>query len=161
MVICLERGADLHMAQLIPPPLTVLLFRKIQIDFTFLIPAHPGSPWQKAIKLVLYAAHSLTVSCHLRESSVTSAVEWAWSCLQVPDKSHFSVAVSGQWDSQKEAVYAMCGNVTARNIRRSRLHKFAPVSVCDQLAVCDLFSTRDWQQRSSVSEMTYLVSSWT
>jgi len=44
MVICLERGADLHMAQLIPPPLTVLLFRKIQIDFTFLIPAHPGSP---------------------------------------------------------------------------------------------------------------------
>ena len=44
MVICLERGADLHMAQLMPLPLTVSCFSKIQIDFTFLVPAHPGSP---------------------------------------------------------------------------------------------------------------------
>ena len=36
MVICLERGADLHMAQLIPLPLTVSCFSKIQIGFTFL-----------------------------------------------------------------------------------------------------------------------------
>jgi len=32
MVICLERGADLHMAQLVPLPLTVSCFSKIQID---------------------------------------------------------------------------------------------------------------------------------
>ena len=44
MVICLERGADLHMAQLMPLPLTVSCFSKIQIGFTFLVPAHPGSP---------------------------------------------------------------------------------------------------------------------
>ena len=31
MVICLERGADLHMAQLMPLPLTVSCFSKIQI----------------------------------------------------------------------------------------------------------------------------------
>jgi len=36
MVICLERGADLHMAQLTPLPLTVSCFSKIQIGFTFL-----------------------------------------------------------------------------------------------------------------------------
>jgi len=43
MVFCLERDADLHMAQLIPMPLTVSCFSKIQIGFTFLLPAHLGS----------------------------------------------------------------------------------------------------------------------
>ena len=35
MVICLERGADLHIAQLMPLPLTVSCFSKIHIGFTF------------------------------------------------------------------------------------------------------------------------------
>jgi len=39
MVICLERGAELHMAQPMPLPLTVPYFSKIQIGFTFLVPA--------------------------------------------------------------------------------------------------------------------------
>ena len=48
MVISLERGADLHMAQLMPLPFTVSCFSKIQISFTFLVPAHvPGSPVDK------------------------------------------------------------------------------------------------------------------
>jgi len=50
MVICLERGADLHMAQLMPLPLSISRFSKIQIGFTFLVPAHPGSPRQRAVK---------------------------------------------------------------------------------------------------------------
>jgi len=52
MVICLERGADLHMAQLMPLPLTVSCFSKIQIGFTFLVPAYPCSPGQRAVKRV-------------------------------------------------------------------------------------------------------------
>jgi len=52
MVVCLERGADLHTAQLMPLPLTVSCFRKIQIGFTFLVPAHLGSPGQIAVKRV-------------------------------------------------------------------------------------------------------------
>jgi len=52
MVICLERGADLHMAQLMPLPPTVSCFSKIQIGFTFLVPAHPGSPGQRTVKRV-------------------------------------------------------------------------------------------------------------
>ena len=52
MVICLERGADLHMAQWILLPLTVSCFSKIQVGFTFLVPAHPGSPGQRAVKRV-------------------------------------------------------------------------------------------------------------
>jgi len=50
MVICLEQGADLHMAQLMPPPLTVSCFSKILISFTFLVPAHLGSTGQRAVK---------------------------------------------------------------------------------------------------------------
>jgi len=50
MVVCLERGAHLHMAQLVPLPLTISCFIKIQIGFTFLVPAHSGSPGQRAIK---------------------------------------------------------------------------------------------------------------
>ena len=52
MVICLQRGADLHMAQLMPLPLTVSCFSKIQIGFTLLVPAHPGSPGKRAVKRV-------------------------------------------------------------------------------------------------------------
>jgi len=52
VVVSLEQGADLHMAQLMPLPLTVSCFSKIQIDFTFLVPAHPGSPGKKAVKRV-------------------------------------------------------------------------------------------------------------
>ena len=52
MVICLERGADLHMAQLMSLPLTVSCFSKIHIGFTILVLAHPGSPGQRAIKRV-------------------------------------------------------------------------------------------------------------
>jgi len=42
VVICLERGADLHMVQLMPLPLTVSCFSKIQIAFAVLVPAHHG-----------------------------------------------------------------------------------------------------------------------
>ena len=52
MVVCLEQGANLHMAQLIPLPLTVSCFSKIQIGFTFLVPAHLGSPGKRAVKRV-------------------------------------------------------------------------------------------------------------
>ena len=48
MIICLELGADLHMAQLMLLPLTVSCFSKIQIGFTFLVPAHLGSPRKRA-----------------------------------------------------------------------------------------------------------------
>ena len=50
MVIFLELGADLHMTQLMPLPLTVSCFSKIQIGFAFLVPADPGSPGKGAVK---------------------------------------------------------------------------------------------------------------
>ena len=67
MVICLERGADLHMAQLMPLPLTASCFSKIQIGFTFLLPAHLGSPGQRAVKRVcVFALQVLGIDIALR-----------------------------------------------------------------------------------------------
>jgi len=42
MVICLERGADLHIAQLMPLPLTVFCFSEIQIGFYLSGTGSPG-----------------------------------------------------------------------------------------------------------------------
>ena len=67
MVICLKRGADLHMAQLMPLPLTVSCFSKIQIGFTFLVPAHLGCLGQRAIKQVCVCV-CVCVYLHVRNS---------------------------------------------------------------------------------------------
>jgi len=52
VVICLQRGVDLDIAQLMPLPLTVSCSSKIQIGFTFLVLAYLGSPGKRAIKRV-------------------------------------------------------------------------------------------------------------
>ena len=70
MVICREQDADLHMAQLMPLPLTVSCFSKIQIGFTFLVPAHLGSPGQRAVKRVCVCRPRETWSISGKEGSV-------------------------------------------------------------------------------------------
>jgi len=62
VVICLERGADLRMAQLMPLPLSVSCFSKIQIGFAF--PAHPGSPGQRAVKRVCVCVQGAGLDMH-------------------------------------------------------------------------------------------------
>ena len=57
VVVCLDRGPDLHMAQLMPLPLTVSCFSKIQIGFTFLVPARLGSPGKRAVKRVFVCVY--------------------------------------------------------------------------------------------------------
>jgi len=68
MVVCLERVADLQMVQLMPLPLTVSCFNKIQIGFTFLVPAYRGSPGKRAIKRVYVCMYcKQTVNCELTQ----------------------------------------------------------------------------------------------
>ena len=43
---------DMHMAQLMPLTLTVSCFSKIEIGFTFLVPADLGIPGKRAVKWV-------------------------------------------------------------------------------------------------------------
>jgi len=98
MVICLERGADLHMAQWIPLPLTVSCFSKIQIGFTFLVPAYLGSPGKRVFKCVCVCVNSVTcalfaidvmcMSCGLIRSEVfehSCQITAAFNCLQCFD----------------------------------------------------------------------------
>ena len=65
MVICLERGAFLHMAQLMPLPLTVCCFSKIQIGFTFLATAHLGSPGKMAANWVYACMYAYNTTIYL------------------------------------------------------------------------------------------------
>jgi len=66
VVISLERGANLHIARLMPLPLTVSCFSKIQICLTFLVPAYLGIPGQRAAKrvcvLIKSTAHKLSAA---------------------------------------------------------------------------------------------------
>ena len=82
MVICLERGADLHyMVQLMPLPLNVSCFSKIQIGFTFLVPAHPGSPGQRAVKRVCAGA-DIGLSFRSQRGDTLSLSNLAW-CIHM------------------------------------------------------------------------------
>jgi len=45
------------MFQLMPLPLTVSCFSKIQIGFAFLVPAHLGGPGERAVKRVFQAPY--------------------------------------------------------------------------------------------------------
>ena len=61
MVISLERGADLHMAQLTPLPLIVSCFSRIHIGFTFHVLVHLGSPGQRDVKRVCVCVSTVGV----------------------------------------------------------------------------------------------------
>jgi len=76
VVICLERSADLHMAQLMPLPLTVSCFSKIQIGFTFLVPAHPDSPGKRAVKRVCVRACVCVSDIRISLGSVATCQVW-------------------------------------------------------------------------------------
>ena len=69
MVICLQQGAHLHMTQLMPLPLppTVSCFRKIQIGFTFLVLADPGSPGKRAVKWVYVVCVYLVICTSVKD----------------------------------------------------------------------------------------------
>ena len=87
VVICLEWGADLHMAQLMPLPLAVSCFSKIQIGFTFLVLAHPGSPGKRAVKrvcvCVIHVTSKWEVLAYCPYDSVCVGdwlCWWWWTC---------------------------------------------------------------------------------
>jgi len=64
------------MAQLMPLPLTVSCFSEIQIGFSFLVPAHLGSPGKRAVKRVcvcVCSRHSAVVVIPSHMSSVVCA----------------------------------------------------------------------------------------
>jgi len=87
LVVCLEQGADLHMAQVLPLPLTGSCFSKIQLGFTFLLLAHPGSPGKRAVKRVCVC--------------VLSSVQWE-SCNRLGQCEGDLPGVKQDWQTNKE-----------------------------------------------------------
>ena len=82
MVICLERVADLHMSQLMPLPLTVFCFCKIQIGFTFLVQVHPGSPGQRAVKRVCVCEYTIYIAPKSKKNqSALFLVQYGYRCF--------------------------------------------------------------------------------
>ena len=90
VVICLQRGGNFHMAQLMPLPLTVSCFSKIQIGFTFLVPAHLGSPGQRAVKRVC-----VTILIYRQSHRPTNQTEWfIWTNQWLVTKHYIQVEQS-------------------------------------------------------------------
>jgi len=142
MVICLEQGADLHMAQLMPLPLTVSCSNKIQIGFTFLVLAHLSSPGQRAIKRARVCVVQCTCSLVLFIYFASAAVTVDYSHMTVSSsasRSRFSLPsnfvsghVSTMWFSGDDScristVSHSCGmsqNVKKNPIRYNTQNKF-------------------------------------
>jgi len=84
----------LHMAQRIPLPLTVSCFSKIQIGFTFLVPAYLGSPGQRAVKQVLLLLSLLPLASVNADTLAADTMRkihtwkklvhcWHWYCVGI------------------------------------------------------------------------------
>ena len=106
MVICLEQGADLHMAQLMPLPLTVSCFSKIYTGFTFLVVAYPGSPGKGPLNGCVCMIGQLNDVLAIQAVRLLCYFSlWTFVCLQV---SCFSLYIP--WCSHQQLYsYDTCG----------------------------------------------------
>ena len=120
MVICLERDADLHMAQLMPLPLTVSCFSKIQIGFTFLVLAHPGGPGKGPLNMCVCVCLNVVQVCELS----------AESSISVADSATVTT------DVRCNSVHTFHGGSTQKTLTRSRLVMLPPSGTERQLLAC-------------------------
>ena len=135
VVICLERGADWHMAQLMPLPLTVSCFSKIRIGFTFLVRAHLGSPGKRAVKWLcvcdcVWCLQGLVGDIDVMSRRVGRLQAMAW-CLESsvrPDIGREQVAQLSDVASQLDAMrHTCCDRMLLSDRNAASSHR--PVSV--------------------------------
>jgi len=74
VVICLERGADLHMAQLMPLPLTVSCFSKIQLGFTFLVRLTSIVPDKGPLNVCVFVRYRIILLIDERMSNLPTVI---------------------------------------------------------------------------------------
>jgi len=95
----------LHMAQLMPLPLTVSCFSKIQIGFTFLVPAHTGSPGKRAVKRVCVCECGLVFGfcCALCRCGEGRAAIKGYLLPAAPTAANpLHNVAAGEWDGQTD-----------------------------------------------------------
>jgi len=122
MVICLQRDADLYMAQLMPLPLTVSCYSIIQIGFTFLVPARSGSPGQRAVKRVCMCVYYRHVS---------------YKSINAASHEHYLMAVEVDFH---------CDVVSCELARHSVWHGVAKASMCGRGNMVSLTSILNRRQ---------------
>ena len=102
-------GARCRLAygQLMPQPLTVSCFSKVQIGFTFLVPAHLGSPGQRAIKrmcvCLIYDAKD-TWGTKLRNTVMQYKTKWSTSCVSMCERLKSNIKVPLERGKQRAIV---------------------------------------------------------
>ena len=162
MVICLERGADLHTAQLMPLPLAVSCFSKIQIGFTFLVPAHPG---KRAVKRVCVCVcvtllHHVGVRCGRRsrcsEGAVDQFVDVGRGTVPVSEEQrlqHAAVDAEERVQGEEESgVAQLLGRVRPLNhvlqtLTRLRVHRVRHVATLQRRRTCMSTQVRTGKHR--------------
>ena len=77
------------MVQLMPLPLTVSCSSKIHVGFTFLVPAHPGRPRQRAVKRVCVCVYWFTEVVPDKGSLNRCVCVWVGVCPFDPDWIHY------------------------------------------------------------------------
>ena len=114
VVICLELGADLHMAQLMPLPLTVSCFSKIQIGFYLYGTGFPGSPGKRAVKRVCVCRFWFWGrSCRL-----TDRRSWRQAGRQMSrDTRYWKSTATASWSSSDKASHRQPTTIRYDTIR--------------------------------------------
>ena len=111
----------MHMAQLMPLPLTVSCFSKIQIGFTFLVPAHPSSPGKRAVKWMCVCV------CSAGHTVYYCGRYSRWAAIRTrrfPSKSCSTCyATDIAWTDQR-MLHTKCAYLRT-HILRSRRHQFS------------------------------------
>jgi len=134
VVICPERGADLHTAQLMPLPLTVSCFSKVQIGFTFLVPAHPGGPGQRAVKrvcvcvcvnapfsiffILFHQFESAKINTHLQTHPINghfSGITWVSRYQKGKTNQDFTEARDSEWQWHQLGHMQVCTSLQTDN----------------------------------------------
>ena len=132
MVICLERGADMHMAQLMPLPLAVSCFSKIEIGFTFLALARLGSPRKGPLNGCVCVTANSATCCMKHDEFIHPVVQprgWTMQMITVkrrlsgPD-SHgvHDVTASEQGGCVDSRQCGTLDQINIQNASRSRLY---------------------------------------
>jgi len=118
MVVCLEQGADLHMAQVMPLQLTVSCFTKIQIDFTFLVPAYLGSPGKRAVKRVCVCVYHFYADINMPRHQLNDESQAAGTWLQWSTV----IADSSLQSSNRRACIQIAATTLSGNSLRQTVH---------------------------------------
>ena len=168
------------MAQRLSLPLTVSCFSKIEIGFTFLVPAHPGtagSTGQWAVKRLCVRVRACVCEvwpgrwrrrprCDQVRDEVQAAVNWSWVSAPYSDHLHRPLCTTiteiltliqrGEW-RHNASVGVIEYVMRCRQRRTGPWYQFRVATTTTTLCAQRVTVYTGWQWRSFVSYLCKLV----